>query len=482
MTTSLEDRIRDALAAQADQTEIDPNAEFLDRRAEHTEPIRPVGEWRRPLVAAAAALVAFAGIAAAVREHATNTATETDIPPVSIVADPPTMVGLPFEVGVGELPAGWAYVDVSESGEVVGAPATDSRAPEDESWFLFRNPASGAAIAVASRPGAHPANEYRDVAEGLAASGAVLYPLDGNEIWFRAAGIDAASATEIATTLTLTRRDGFVDVEIDPSTGFELEWSRFGADANERRFASGQIALTTPNGTATIDLDTYEVDNPAWHRAGVESRIGTTTVYTAEEGASGAYTVTGDPIGGEVGASVRVSNVADLASAQAVFASLRRLEASGPGAGPTEAMMTWDEIADQIAAEVAALPVSARIEIADVVVTEHRGDSMIGACATWHSITRCRSSRSPWWDNDGGARFADVVVDGLWVVIGRVDVGAPIAAPTKAPGAQTAIGVWRPVDTGAIVAYAVPRATDFELDFDSDAGEVWGTGHSRPIR
>lgn len=461
MNTPVQDRVRDALARQAERTEIDPNATFRGpgvialNRAERSHQ-----RLLKPILAAAAVVVAVIGAAAVVRRTDSSPTNSTALPPVSLVANPPVMVGLPFEVSPASLPVGWEYADLYET------PAP-SVTPSTESWFLFRNPVTGASISINASGVEDTSGSFRDLRESFADGGAATFAVDGHFVWMLTAGVDPDQAVRIAETLELTSIGGDdVTVAIESSAGFELEWSRLASEFEHASSGDGVILLTTPNGTAQIDLDGSDPTNQAWNHLGEPTLVGDTTVYTSD-----ALGVTGDPIGGRVVATISVTSPADLPAAAEVFASLQVV-------GAESEVMTWDEIGDRIAARFGRLEVTERIEVVDLVVTEHSGSELSAVCATWHSITRCRSSLSTLFGPPGSV---DLVVDGLWVVAGTVEADDPIARPSQRPDPRLTTGAWLPTDTGATFVYAIPSAMSADLEY-SGVGVSGEMRFHRPIR
>ena len=392
---------------------------------------------RRPLLAVAAVVLIVLGLVAVgqVRQPEERSATPSFEPG-------PSIVGMPFAVVPTALPDGWRFVDVLDSGE--------SATSGPWSSYLFRDPATGAAIYVQTlpRPDDPDPGPFRDLRESFEATGSVTYDVDGSPVWMRVAGIDTDVAVLLAEALVLDDVGPDRAPRLPPDSGFEVESSRSITEASTASGSVAQLRLRTPNGTVDIVLDARDPDNPAWNHYGVPRTVDDRTVYVSP------YSVTGEPIDGAVTAAVQVSNPVDLDGAAALFASLER--------APLEA---WDEIEDRIAADVSEAPVVDRIEIRDLVVTRHRGESLTAICASWQGTTRCRSNDSPLW-GIGSTERADLIVRGLWVIAGSIDSDELTEFVVSPPDAV--VGEHRAGDGSTFFVYAVPTVDEVRIDFDSD--------------
>ncbi len=413
---------------------------------------RPSRVW----VAAAAAVLVVGGLVAI----ATLRPGPAEAPAAPLIADPPPLTGLPFPVAPTMIPDGWTYADLSEGASYPGNDGYSS--------FLFRDPDTGAAMWVRTHIDGEPFGDQPGLSESFETRQQAHRQIDDTVVSMLIAGLDVDRAVDIAETLIVTDVNGDRVPTLDPSSGVQLESSRLASEYTAGEGAVAELVFETPNGLTQIMLDSRDPDNDPWNHFGVPTEVDDVTVYAA------ADTARRDPIDNQVAASLHVTDPADLVAASEVLAALQPA---------TDA--AWDAIADTIAGDLAQVETTHRVEIGDLVVTEHRNDDIEAFCATWHGITRCRSDRSTYGPTRGpdaaGSDHVSLVVDGLWVIAGRATDTDPIDAPESIIGDTRTRGVWEPTDTGAFFAYAVPGLTDVEVRYQ---GRTTGgvAGFQRPIR
>ena len=393
---------------------------------------------RRPLMAIAAALLVVVGLVAITQVARPGDGTASLPIEPSLAA----ITGMPFAVVPTELPTGWRIVDLFDSGA--------SEPAEPASSFLFRSPTTGAAIYIQTWPMLDPdAGPFGDLRESFDASGAATFAVDGSFVWMRIAGIGTDQAVALAESLVLDDVGPDRVPRLPTDSGFELETNRSIAEVSATNGSVAALRLRTPNGTVDITLDARDPANTAWNHYGVATAIGDTVVYVSP------YSVTGEPIDGRITAAVQVSNPADIDAAAALFMSLERAPLSA-----------WDDIEDQIAADISAVPVVDRLEIRDFTVTRHHDGSTTAICATRRDTTRCRSSESPIWGRDP-TESVNVVVDGLWIIAGSI--AADDLTEFSVSPAEAVVGEHRPSGGRVFFAYAVLSANQVQIDYDSDA-------------
>ncbi|MAT07287.1 MAG: hypothetical protein CL424_19835 [Acidimicrobiaceae bacterium] len=451
--TITDDEIRTFVGRVGDAAPPAPDLEHL-LNAGPTD----VEESSRMWIAAAAAVLLVGGLAAI----ATLRPEPADAPATTpIIADAPPLTGLPFPVAPVVVPDGWSYADLYEGASNLGNDGYSS--------FLYRDVDTGAAMWVRTEGVDEPIGDVMDLGESFETRQQAHRQIGDTVVSMLIAGLDTDRAVDIAETLTVADVNGDRVPILDESSGLQLESSRLASEYSAGEGAVAELVLETPNGLAHVMLDSRDPDNDPWNHFGVPTPVDGVIVYEA------ADTARRDPIDDRIAASVHVTDPADLAAASELLASLQ----------PTTDA-TWDGIADTIAADLSQVGTTHRVVIGDLVVTEHRDDDVEAFCATWHDITRCRSDRSPYWPPANGNQGApevhvNLVVDGLWVIAGRVTDTEPIDSPESIVGDEHTIGLWKPTDTGAFFAYALPGLTDLEVRYQG-AATSGVAGFQRPIR
>lgn len=463
MSTVTDDKIRHYLERLDEAAPVAPRFEDLTLPAIEVTATRSRRGVGVMFAAAACVLILIVGLAAVVNtESDPGTSANSQLPAPQLT--PTSRFGLPFAVLPAELPDGWDIVDIG------GAPVQQAANPGN-AQFLFRDPDSGAAALVQTTVDLNLSLGDPVSTDTFEANSEVMWALDGGFVTMRTAGIDPDRATEIRQALSFDTIDGRLIASLPADTGFELESTQAGTDTTPLSSVSAAVVLTTPHGTAYINLSTGQ-DSAVIDHFGVPREIVGTTVYESatevHRDPLSATTLTGpdaqNPDGGaHVSAWIEVTDPADIADASTLAAQLQAV--------PFE---EWAAHEDRIAAELSALPTVRSLSFDGVEATEHSTGDQTAVCASWTGTRRCRLVADANWP-------VNLVVNGLWIAVGELHGGAPVDDFTIVGDLGDSVGKWEPTDKGAFIAYAFPTATHATWQFDAGIGGNGDGMTDRPI-
>lgn len=453
MTRTTNPKLRSFFERLDDAAPVAPSFERLTRPTFSFTPERSRRPFALALAAGTCVLTLLVALATLASVRSTSDPAVSDTTPARLLVATP-VTGLPFAVLPAKLPDGWEIADI-------GGIRRDEPARPTESEFLFREAASGAAVFVLTTSDSEISAADPFGSDSFEANGFEVWAIDGGFVEMRVAGLDPARATELRQALVVESESGQLTASLPTETGLVLEASRLGPDTTSIETVWAGVVMTTPNGSATINMSTRSAYDVFDH-FGVPVEVSGVTVYQSNN------EVRRDPIIGRAESDlearsdqpqdisesvwIEVTDTSDVEAATAVAAQLEAV--------PFD---QWDAQQDRIAARLSQLPIVRTLSFDGVEITEHRSDDRTAVCAAWTGSQRCRFVVGAVWP-------VSLVVNDLWISVGIVDTMASVTNVAVSGDQGDAVGQWEPTDDGAFLAYAFPSATSADWQITTENG------------